>query len=106
MKRVFRGFYIRPDMCHRETLVFFTRTVWAFSEILLYCVEFEFASAIDADILPRTDFLSSSYFFNQFYHQMVILSHRLFITFVRSIRFLFIRLKTSKFRYFGIHDES
>jgi hypothetical protein len=37
---------------------------------------------------------------------MVILSHRLFITFVRSIRFLFIRLKTSKFRYFGIHDES
>lgn len=106
MKRVFRGFYIRPDMCHRETLVFFTRTVRAFSEILLYCVEFEFASAIDADILPRTDFLSSSYFFSQFYHQIVSLSHRLFITFVRSIKILCIRLKKAKFSYFGIHEES
>ena len=106
MKRIFRGFYIRPDMCHRETLVFFTCTVWAFSEILLDCIEFEFTSAIEADILPRTDFLSSFYFFSQFYHQMVTLSHRLYITFVRSIKILFIPLKASKFSYFWIHHES
>ncbi len=106
MKSVFRGFYIRPDMCHRETLVFFTSTVWAFSEILLDCIEFEFTSAIETDILPRTDFLSSSYFFSQFYHQIVTLSHRLYITFVRSIKILCIRLKKAKFSYFGIHDGS
>lgn len=105
MKRIFRSFYIRPDMCHRETLVFFTCTVWTFSEILLDCVEFEFTSAIETDILPRTDFLSSFYFFSQFYHQIVTLSHRLFITFVRSTKILCMRLKKSKSCYIGVHDE-
>jgi len=74
MYRIFRGFYIRTNVCHRETLVFFACTVWAFSQVLLDGVEFVFMTAIQADILSRTDLLSSFYFFWQFYHQIVTLS--------------------------------
>ena len=74
MNRILRRFYIRANVGHRETLVFFTGTVWAFSEVLLDGIEFVFTSTVQAYILSRTDLLSSFYFFWQFYHQIVTLS--------------------------------
>jgi hypothetical protein len=52
---IFRRFYIRPDMMHRETLVLFTCTCGTLAEVLFALVKFIFLSAIKAYIFPRAD---------------------------------------------------
>jgi hypothetical protein len=52
------GFHIRPDVSHRETLIFLAGTVWTLPEVLLALVKLIFTPAIDADIFSWADFLS------------------------------------------------
>ena len=52
---IFRCFYIRPDVMHRETLVLFTCTGRTFAEVLFALVKFILLSAIKAYIFPRAD---------------------------------------------------
>ena len=56
---IFRCFYIRADMCHREARVILARTVRTLPEVLFAFIQFIFPTAIEADIFSRTDFFSS-----------------------------------------------
>jgi hypothetical protein len=55
---IFRCLDIRADVCHGETLVFFTGAGGTFPEVLLALVQRKFFSAIDTHIFSRADFLS------------------------------------------------
>jgi hypothetical protein len=70
---IIRCLDIRPDVCHREALVFFACTLRAFPEILFGSIQFILLSTVKAYILARPDFLSGfSYFFGQLNHQFVL----------------------------------
>jgi hypothetical protein len=68
---VFRRFYIRTYMRHREALVFFTGTRGTFPEILFALIKSELFSAIKTNIFARADFLSCvvRFLFGQMIHQ-------------------------------------
>jgi|GEM_PF-4935668 len=53
--RIFRSFYIRPDVSHRETLVLLTCACRTLAEVLFTLVKFIFLPAIEAYIFPRAD---------------------------------------------------
>ena len=55
-------------MCHREALVLLTGTLRTLPEILFGLIESHLPTAIDADVLTRTDFLSGFCFLCQFNH--------------------------------------
>ena len=84
---IFRGLDIRPDVCHRETLVFGTGTGRALPEVLLALVESKFLSAVNTDIFARAHFLpcTESLLFGQMYHQNSHLRQRyIWIVFVHT----------------------
>ena len=68
---IFRGLYIRPDVGHRETLVFGTGAGRALPEVLLALVESKFLSAIETDVFARAHFLPCTVglLFGQMIHQ-------------------------------------
>ncbi len=62
---------IRPDMRHREALVFLAGAGGTFPEVLLTFVEGKFLSTINAHIFSRADFLPRGIrlLFSQLIHQ-------------------------------------
>ena len=71
---IFRSFDIRPDVCHRETLVLLAGTGRTLAEILLALIQSKLFSAVDTDIFARANFLPCivSLLFGQMYHQTSI----------------------------------
>lgn len=82
--RIFRGLDIRTDVGHREALVLLTGALRTLPQVLLHLVERHLPAAVDAYILPRTDFLSGFCFLGQFDHQTLIWMWKLYMTFDSS----------------------
>jgi len=69
---IFRGLDVRTDVGHREALILFTGTLGTLPQVLFHLIERHLPAAVDAYILPRTDFLSGFCFLGQFDHQIQI----------------------------------
>jgi hypothetical protein len=56
--RVFGGLDIRPDVVHREALVFLAGTGGALPQVLLCSIKLVFLATVNAHILARSDLVA------------------------------------------------